>query len=78
MVLAARLVTVPVVTEPVKLPDGVPATVQVPAGRPLRATLPVAVAQVGCVTVPTVGADGVTGCALTTAPEDAAEVQLPL
>ena len=26
--------------------------------------LPVAVAHVGCVTVPTVGADGVAGCAL--------------
>ena len=66
------------VTEPVKLPDGLPATVQVPAGRPLRATLPVGVAHVGCVIVPTVGADGVTGCALTTDPEDATEVQLPL
>ena len=51
----------PVVAEPVRLPDGLPATVQLPAGRPLKATLPVAVAQVGCVIVPGVGADGVTG-----------------
>ena len=78
MVFAARPVTVPVVAEPVKLPDGLPATVQLPDGRPLSATLAVDVAQVGCVIVPIVGADGVIGCALTTAPDDADEVQLPL
>ena len=31
--------------------------VQLPAGNPLNTTLPVAVEQVGCVIVPTVGAD---------------------
>lgn len=35
--------------------------VQLPAGRPERTTLPVAVEQVGCVMVPAVGAPGVTG-----------------
>jgi hypothetical protein len=35
--------------------------VQFPDGKPLNATLPVATAQVGCVIVPTIGADGVTG-----------------
>ena len=48
--------------------------VQLPAGKPLNITLPVAVAQVGCVMVPTVGADDVTGCALTTTLADAVEV----
>ena len=32
------------------------------AGKPLKSTLPVAVEQVGCVTAPTIGADGVEGC----------------
>ena len=41
--------------------------VQLPAGSPVRTTLPVAVAHVGWVIVPTVGAAGVTGCALTVA-----------
>ena len=31
------------------------------AGKPLKATLPVAVLHVGCVIVPTVGAEGVAG-----------------
>jgi len=35
--------------------------VQLPAGRPLNTTLPVATAQVGWVMVPTIGADGVAG-----------------
>ena len=35
--------------------------VQLPDGNPLNTTLPVAVAQVGCVMVPTVGALGVAG-----------------
>ena len=47
----------------------VPATapgfiVQLPAGSPLKTTLPVATAQVGCVIAPTTGAVGVGGCAL--------------
>lgn len=35
--------------------------VQFPAGKPLKATLPVATAQVGWIIVPTIDADGVTG-----------------
>jgi uncharacterized protein YbjT (DUF2867 family) len=41
-------------------------TVQFPAGKPPKITLPVATAQVGCVIMPTVGAEGVTGCVLIT------------
>ena len=36
-------------------------SVQLPAGRPLKRTLPVATIQVGCVIELTAGADGVTG-----------------
>ena len=50
---------VPVVPLELKLPDGLPVTVQLPlAGKPLNAILPVDVVQVGCVMVPTEGADG--------------------
>jgi hypothetical protein len=35
--------------------------VQFPEGKPFRTTLPVASEQVGCVMVPTTGADGVAG-----------------
>ena len=38
--------------------------VQFPAGSPVNSMLPVANEQVGCVIVPAVGAEGVTGCAL--------------
>jgi hypothetical protein len=38
--------------------------VQLPAGKPLRITLPVGRAQVGWVMAPTAGADGVTGWAI--------------
>jgi hypothetical protein len=44
------------------------------AGRPVKFTLPVAVAQVGWVIVPTVGADGVAGWGVMTTLADAAEV----
>jgi hypothetical protein len=48
-----------VVTNP-----GVLVKVQVPLdGKPLNTTLPVVVAHVGCVMVPTVGALGAVGCA---------------
>jgi len=40
--------------------------IQLPAGKPFNITLPVATAQVGCVIVPTIGADGVTGWVLIT------------
>ncbi len=63
MLLATKPVIVPVVVEPVSdTPPGDAVTVQLPLdGRPLKATLPVAVAQVGWVIVPTTGADGVKG-----------------
>ena len=40
--------------------------VQLPAGNPLMATLPVDTAHVGCVIVPVIGAAGVKGCELIT------------
>ena len=64
--------------EPEAEPEGLPATVHAPAGNPLNATVAVAVAHVGCVMVPIIGALGVMGCALTTAPNDEEDVQLPL
>ena len=73
--MAPKPVTVPVVPLPVKEPEGEPVTVHVPeAGKPLKATLPVARAQVGWVITPTVGAEGVEGCAFTTALAEAEEV----
>ena len=52
---------VPVVVNPL----GVVVTVQVPdAGNPDKPTLPVAKAHVGCVIAPTIGAVGVSGCAI--------------
>ena len=60
----ANPVSVVVVPVPVTAPGFI---VQVPvAGKPDKATLPVAVAQVGWVIVPTAGAAGVAGCALIT------------
>ena len=51
-------------------------SVQVPeAGKPLKTTLPVAVAQLGGVIVPTIGADGVAGWGLITTLLEAAETQ---
>lgn len=44
-------------------------------GRPLKATLPVATAHVGCVRAPITGAVGVAGCGLITTLPDAAEMQ---
>ena len=44
-------------------------------GNPPNTTLPVAVAQVGCVIVPTVGELGVAGCAFTVTFDEATEVQ---
>jgi hypothetical protein len=47
----------PVVPEPTVLTEpGILKTLQLPAGRLLKATLPVVTAQVGCVIVPTIGA----------------------
>ena len=66
-----RVVPVPVTDT---LP-GVRVRVHVPvAGSPLKAALPVESAQVGCVSAPTTGADGVSGCALITTFADDGEV----
>lgn len=71
-----RLVNTVVVVFPLILkPPGWAVIVQLLAGRPLSATLPVAIAQVGDVIVPTTGADGITGAAFITALPEAAEVQ---
>jgi hypothetical protein len=48
--------------------------VQFPAGKPLKVTLPVETEQLGCVIELTVGAGGVTGCALIIKFADAAEI----
>ena len=48
--------------------------VQFPAGNPFNTMLPVDNKQVGWVMVPTIGADGVAGCALITIFADATEV----
>jgi hypothetical protein len=53
-------------------------TVHEVVGKPLNAMLPVAVVQVGCVIVPTVGVAGTVGAELTTALADARDVQVPL
>ena len=55
-------------------PPGERVNVHEPDGKPFNTTIPPAV-QVGCVIVPTVGAEGVTGCALITTLPDATEVQ---
>jgi hypothetical protein len=66
-----ELVPVPVVV----VPPGVLVNVQVPvAGKPFNTTLPVATSHVGCVMVPTAGADGVDGLESITTSADAAEV----
>ena len=47
---------------------------QLPDGKPLNTTLPVATAHVGCVMMPTNGAAGVTGCAFMTISADSTEI----
>mgnify|MGYP006981520891 CR=1 FL=1 len=60
--LAVKPVNVAVVVLPVVVaPPGLAVTVQLLAGKLLRSTLAVAIAQVGCVIVPITGAGGVTG-----------------
>ena len=59
----------------VVIPPGALVNVQVPvAGKPLKAMLPVAEAQVGCVIVPIAGEFGVAGWAFITTLPDAIEV----
>lgn len=60
---ATRLVTVLLVPVPAMAPGLI---VQFPEGKPFNTTLPVATAQVGCVIIPTAGAEGVTGCVFIT------------
>ena len=71
VVLSAKPDKVVLTVEPAIAPGLI---VQSPAGNPLKTTLPVAVAQVGWVMAPTVGAADVAGCALTTILADATEV----
>ena len=67
-----ELVPVPVSV----LPSGILVNVQIPEeGKPFRTTLPVAKVQVVWVTVPTIGAAGVTGWALTTTLADEDDIQ---
>jgi len=73
---ADRPEIVPVVPVLVNVPDGLPLTVHVPEeGKPLKATDPVGVEQVGCVTVPRIGVDGVPGAALMVTEAVAVDVQ---
>ena len=67
-----ELVPVPVVV----VPPGDLVKVHVPeAGNPFNTTLPVAIAQVGCVIVPTVGAVGEEGWAVITTLAEAGDTQ---
>ena len=76
VVPAARDVKVAVVPVPVCVaPPGDAVIVQAPDdGKPLNATLPVAIVQEGCVIFPTIGAVGVAGCVLIAALPDAGDV----
>jgi hypothetical protein len=67
---AANVEIVVVAPVPVTAPGLI---VQLPAGKPLRITLPVATAHVGCVMVPTVGMAGAPGAVLITTLADGAE-----
>lgn len=62
--VAVSPVTVVVVPNPlVVIEPGLRVSVHSPvAGNPVSSILPVETKQVGCVTVPITGADGVTGC----------------
>jgi len=73
-VFGANPVIIVVAVDPV-IPPGL--MVQFPAGNPLSATLPVATEQVGCVMVPTTGADGGAGTALIVV-KVAGEIQPPV
>ena len=62
-----RLEIVVDVPDPVIAPGFI---VHAPEGKPLNATLPVGVVQVGCVIDPTTGADGAPGTVLITISAD--------
>ena len=70
--LGANPVIVVLVVEPEIFPGLI---TQFPAGNPLSATLPVATVHVGCVMVPTIGAEGVAGNGFITALKEADEIQ---
>jgi len=70
-VFGTNPVIVVLVVDPV-IPPGL--MVQLPAGNPLSATLPVSTEQVGCVIIPMTGATGVAGNGFTTALTDANEI----
>lgn len=70
-VLAAKPDIVVLVVDPAIAPGLI---VQLPEGKLLKTTLPVASTQVGCVIVPTTGAVGVAGCVLITTFADAGEI----
>lgn len=59
----------------VVIPPGERVNVHEPDGKPLNSTEPVDTVQVGCVRVPTVGADGVAGCELITTLAVGADIQ---
>ena len=62
---ALKPLKVAVAVEPVKIPPpGLTVTVHVPEGNPVNSTLAVATKQVGWLTVPITGAEGLAGCAL--------------
>jgi hypothetical protein len=69
---ATRSDTVVLVVEPAIDPG---LMIQLPEGKPLKTTLPVATAQVGCVTAPTKGIAGVAGCGFMTTFADTGEMQ---
>jgi len=75
VVLAARPEKVAVVDDPVIIaPPGLAVTVHGAEGNPLNITAPVAEIQVGCVTVPTIGAEGMIGGAKMVTVADGKEV----
>ena len=68
--------TVAAAPEPeISTPPGLLVNIQVPvAGSPLKTTLPVDIAQVGWVIVPTTGADGADGAGFTTASAETEDI----
>ena len=74
MPLASPLIVTDVLLPVVVTLPGLRVNVHEPDGNPLNTTEPVVTLQVGCVTVPTVGA-GIVGTALITTLADATEVQ---
>ncbi len=72
---ASPLIVFVVLLPVVVTPPGLRVNVHDPDGNPLNNTEPVVAEQVGCVMVPTIGAEGIAGCALICTLPDAGEVQ---